>query len=582
MKRTMQWIVLFLVLSLLLVGCNHTHANSPQENGQSTTEALVTTEPVAEGLAIVKDGVANYNVVRGDRASQSAIDAALQVRKMISAATDVEPGITTDWVKKGANLDHGTLEILVGPTDYSESAEAMLDVAYGDYVIAKVGNKIVINAWGEDSLSAACNEFRKLVRENTKDGNLTLPADLRITGIGNKLIHQLPIFEGGTLSTIYNAGCDTELAIFEETTPDAYSAYIKKLASLGYTLYAENQITDNFFATYINDTYVINAGYYAYEKAVRVTVEPRTALPPRESDNTYEKKIQPSVGQLGCEFPGSEGANVNNGQSQILQLSDGSYIVIDGGCKRDIEAKMLYDYMYEHAPDPKNITIAAWIFTHGHGDHTGGYEAFTKTYASKVKLELLIGNFPDIAYIGGEAPSGDRIPNSTNSYPGSKFIQAHVGQVFHLRDAMVEILYTLESYAPGDLTYYNTSSLIFTVELAGQTFNFLGDASNDACKIAHAMYGKDLKADFIQPAHHGFGTGSTSYGGVTSIYTVSESPVVLWPVSEYSYSRMNTRVFSQYLIDLPSTKEIFVAGARVIRLMLPYTVGTSSYESILK
>jgi len=116
---------------------------------------------------------------------------------------------------------------------------------------------------------------------------------------------------------------------------------------------------------------------------------------------------------------------------------------------------------------------------------------FTKTYASKVKLELLIGNFQDRAYIGGEAPSGDRIPNSTSSYPGSKFIQAHVGQVFYLRDAMVEILYTLESYAPGDLTYYNTPSLIFTVELAGQTFNFLGDAPNDACKIAHAMYGYD-------------------------------------------------------------------------------------------
>ncbi len=582
MKRMIRWTILCLMLSLL-IGCTTTQTPGSDTDSAATTVSVTTelTEPT--GLEVVKDGVANYCVVRGDQASQPTIDAALQIRKMISDATDVEPGITTDWVKKGAERDHTSLEILVGPTEYSESTEAMADVAYSDYVIAKVGNKIVINAWGEDSLSAACSEFRKLVRDNTKNGNLILPADLRIIGIGNKLINQLPIFEGGTLSTIYNAGCDTELAIFEVTSPDAYSAYMKKLASLGYTLYAENQITDNLFATYINDTYVINAGYYAYEKAVRITVEPRNALPPRESDNTYEKKIQPSVGQLGCEFPGSEGANVDNGQSQILQLSDGSYIVIDGGCKRDIEAKMLYDYMYEHAPDPQNITIAAWIFTHGHGDHTGGYEAFTKTYASKVKLELLIGNFPDRAMLsGGESPSGDRIPKSTSSYPGSKWIQAHVGQVFHLRDATVEILYTLESYAPGDLTYYNTSSMIFTVELAGQTFNFLGDASNDACKIAYSMYGEDLKADFIQPAHHGFGTGSTSYSGVTSIYTVSEAPVILWPVSERGYSKMNTRAYSQHLIDLASTKEIFVAGSRVVRLMLPYTVGTSGYESVLK
>ena len=42
------------------------------------------------------------------------------------------------------------------------------------------------------------------------------------------------------------------------------------------------------------------------------------------------------------------------------------------------------------------------------------------------------------------------------------------------------------------------------------------------------------------------------------------------------------RAYSAHLVNLESTKEIFVAGSRVIRLMLPYTVGTSGYESILK
>ena len=578
MKNRMKFTLLGLLLALLLISCQTPTPTPPDD---TTTEA-VTTDAAPTGLEVVKDGIANYRVVRGEETEQAVIDAALQVRNLINDATGVLPDIATDWVKKGAEYDHTSLEILVGPTAYSESAKALEGLAYGDYIITKVDNKIVVNAWDMGSLDTACNEFRNLVRKNAKVGNLTLPADLNVIGTGNKLINQLPIFENGTLSTIYNAGCDTELVIFGETTPDAYSAYLQKLKSAGYTLYAENQITDNHFATYINDAYVINAGYYAYEKAVRVTIEPRAALPAPESENVYEKKIQPSVAQLGCEFPDSNGALVLNGQSDIIQLSDGSYIVIDGGCKRDVEAKMLYDYMYENAPDPRNITIAAWIFTHGHGDHTGGYEIFTKNYASKVKLELLIGNFPDRAVLtGGGAPSGDRIPSSTSSYPGSKWIQAHVGQVFYLRDATVEILYTLESYAPGDLAWYNTSSLIFTVELAGQTINFLGDASNDSCKIVYDMYGEYLKADFVQAAHHGNGTGSSYYSGVTSVYTASAAPIVLWPLGESAFPNMYQRAYSAHLIDLDSTKEIFVAGARVVRLMLPYTAGTSGFESII-
>ena len=589
MKRLACLTVLLLMLALILTGCNP--AAQPPVDDLSTTDAIVTTEPSDDGLTLVKDGVAHYRIVRGDEATQDVIDAALRVRNLIGDATDVTLEIATDWVKKGVERDHESLEILVGSTAYAESSEAMDGLGYGDYIIARVGNKIVINAWSEERLSDACNAFRSLVRSNSKDNALVLPADLKIIGTGDKMLGQLPVYENGTLSSISNPSTDIQLLVFTETTPDAYSAYLQKIASSGYTLYAENEITDNRFATYINDTYSINAGYYAYETSTRVTIEKRDAteaLPPRAEDNSYESKVQPSVAQFGLAYPGSDGVTiVNNGQGHAFQLSDGSFLVVDGGCKREIDAKQIYEFMHANAPDPNNITIAAWIFTHGHGDHTGAYEMFTKHYASKVKLELLVGNFPSDetqleADDSTEAPSGNRIPPSVASYSGAKFVPAHVGQEYFLRDAKVEILYTLESFSPRLLSYYNTSSLIFTIELAGQTFLMLGDASQDGCQIAYKMYGEYLKADFLQPAHHGFGVGSLTYTGVTSVYNAAAAPVILWPCSDYSYSRMNTRAFSQHLIDLDSTKEIFVAGARVVRLMLPYTVGSSDQDSIVK
>ena len=152
---------------------------------------------------------------------------------------------------------------------------------------------------------------------------------------------------------------------------------------------------------------------------------------------------------------------------------------------------------------------------------------------------------------------------------------------FFLRDAKVEILYTLESLAPAEFTY-NTSSLIFKLELGGQTFLMLADATQDACRIAYSMYGDYLKSDFVQAAHHGFGVGSSVYTGVTSVYSAAAAPVVLWPCSDDAFSTMNDRAASRHLIELDSTKEIFVAGDRTIRLPLPYTAGTSGQESILK
>ena len=575
MKRFSQVFALLLML-LLLVGCN-LPTNTPHD--ASTTDVPSTTAPAVEGLAIVTDGTANYRIVRGEKASTDFTDVAIRVRQLINEATGVKPEITTDWVKKGSELDHGSLEILVGPTDYAESAEALEGLEYGDYIITQVGNKIVINAWSADSLDKAYAAFRDLIRENLREDNLVLPADLNLTGTGNKFIAQLPFCENAALDTIYTGEANCPLLILTDTTPEVYGAYVEKIAAQGYTLYAENAFNDNRFATYINDSYVINVGYYAYENAIRATVEAKGALPPREGDSSYTSKVQPSVVQFGM-FPDEEGKMPNNGQGHLFQLSDGSYVIVDGGLSGNVYAKQLYDYMYANAPDKNNITIAAWIFTHSHSDHTGAYESFTKTYASKVKLELLIGNFPsektkvDNGMGAGAGPSGGRIPYSVSSYPGSKFIRAHVGQEFYLRDAKVEILYTLESLVPRKSDDYNTTSLIFTVQLGGQTALMLGDVTDTGGNIVYKMCGDYLKADFLQAAHHGFNDG------LDSVYTAAAAPVILWPCSAQIYPQIKARS-AHNLRDYVSTKEIFVAGDRTIRLPLPYTAGTSGYESIL-
>ena len=69
---------------------------------------------------------------------------------------------------------------------------------------------------------------------------------------------------------------------------------------------------------------------------------------------------------------------------------------------------------------------------------------------------------------------------------------------------------------------------------------------------------------------------------VTLLPLVVSSPVVFWPIGNQDYSGMSSRAYSAHLQNLKSTKEIFVAGSRQVRIMLPYTYGTSGSESILK
>ncbi|MBR6709633.1 MAG: MBL fold metallo-hydrolase [Clostridia bacterium] len=591
MKKHLAFVLLALMLSVCLIACTG-DASVPGDDTTATTAAAETTLPAETepdppaDIVLVSDGTAPYSVVRGEFAAQNEVDAAIAVYSAIGNLTGVQPTLTTDWVKPGAERDHTAPEILVGSTGHTESAEALRDLPYGDYIVKTVGSKLVINAWSAQGLADAATAFTRAISPLAQNGQLILPADFTLTGTSIEAASSLPFYDGGNLETIYHAGDNNQLFLIGDTTPEAYAAYRKALESAGFTLYAENEIKENRFATYVNDTHVINAGYYAYEKAARVILEPRTVLPGLPEDNKYEKIVSPSLTMIGLEHDETEEKKFQNGMSFVFQLSDGSYIIIDGGFNRSRDSAELYQYLRSNAPDPDNVTIAAWIMTHAHGDHTGCFYSFSESaYARKVKLELVVGNFPsDEArhLLGTEGSGGAKVMRYAREKFNADFLKVHVGQKLYIRDAEIEMLYTLESFSPRELTYFNTTSLIFSVKIAGQSFVFYGDASNDAMSISAKMYGDYLKCDFAQASHHGAGTGSSAYGGVVNCYNYSAPTFVLWPSGSRAYDAYHDLARNKPLEDQASIQEIFVATNRIIKIPLPYTVGTSGAETILK
>ncbi|MBQ3126247.1 MAG: hypothetical protein IJC15_04185, partial [Clostridia bacterium] len=189
MKHTVFQLLL-LTLLLVLPACQSGGA------AETTAPPAETTAPETEAaaLAIVENGTVNYAVVRHEGADTATVDAAVLVRELIGQKTGVFPSLSTDWHKKGTSLNADTPEILVGATDYPESAAALEGIPYGDYIVTRVGSKLVINAWCPAGLREAVDALGRELLRHAEEGSFSLPADVRLTGTAVETINQLPLY----------------------------------------------------------------------------------------------------------------------------------------------------------------------------------------------------------------------------------------------------------------------------------------------------------------------------------------------------------------------------------------------------
>jgi hypothetical protein len=140
---------------------------------------------------------------------------------------------------------------------------------------------------------------------------------------------KLPLYNGKEFSfKDFSLGQSSVMHLSVETNKDEYAAYLKDIEAAGYEFYTDNKIGDNLFATYINDTHILNIMYIDAFKQTRVICDERATfdLPGLKSENVYEKTSEPSLTLLSDDavrWPGRMG--------YIYKLSDGSFFIIDGG-----------------------------------------------------------------------------------------------------------------------------------------------------------------------------------------------------------------------------------------------------------
>lgn len=597
--------LLALLLSLVMTvsaftACGTTLGDETSHTTTPTASVTETTAPVeappAE-LTLVTDGKMQYSVIRSEDVGTGAPEVvhARNIIDTVKSLTGASTTLGTDWVRKGAELNSDTLEILVGNTDYKETQQVIATLPYGDWAIRAVGNKIVIFGYDTASLGAAVSAFNRLLKQNiSEDGkSITLTADaLETSGTQNRQLGALPAFEGGTFYSYYEAGGDCDEIIIRETTVEQYNAYLTKLEASGFVKYTDHEIAKNLFATYNSDKYTVTVGYYDYETAVRVLIEPLAPAVGLKEDNVYTAVTTPRLTMLGQEYTANDGTLKSNGQSILIRCSDGRFIIVDGGHNRADVATELLQTMREqsaaYAKSDKDITVAAWIVTHAHGDHNGllngKYSVFKNITVEKVLVNFL--SETERLKAVNSADYGKNWSATEGTYAktltavkelGAELHTIHVGQVYYIADVTMEVIYTIESFAPQICNALNTSSTVMKMNIAGTTYMSTGDATGNGMELCADMYGDYLQSDIVQVCHHG-GTTWGNDSGMVKAYQIINAPTVLWPRGISTYEAAKTAARNIVLYQNSNYKEDYVSGkiGDLIVLPMPYTVGTAT------
>ena len=619
MKLRFRFLALLLALVIsasLFAGC------TPEDSNNETTEAPaasdnITEAPETEEAAITEytlmlNGEATGKIIRSSNSSNEDTDVrvAIDIRKYIMNSTGVSLTLGDDWVKDGVSFDRDTVEILVGNTDYPETAAVMETLTYGEYAIKCVGKKIVVFSYTESGYSKALVKLQSIINKSTvknDDGTytITIPAEeLDVVATTEKMTAALPVYKSGKFSSVTDMGDGCYGVIIKETTADEYTAYVEELKSAGYTAYADNDISGSKFTTLYNSEYTVNAGFYKAYKEVRIIIESfkESTLQTKKSDAAPVTTSQ--ITMLGVEGI-YNGSYQQNGMCIIYRLSDGSFVIVDGGHHGNsgIYAANIINTLREQSKDyaktDKDITIAAWIISHPHTDHFGTlmneYKQFTK-----FNFERIMVNFwPEAAFETAKSTTASFADGLYKNYNktvsvakeiGVDYVTPHVGQVWWFGDTSFEILYTIESYLPKVANAFNTCSIIFrssTADASGKatTAIITGDATGHAFAICNKLYGKDLQCDIMQVAHHGGGTGGAN-SDTQAAYVNMKPSVILWPVGQNHYATVAANAYNKVLFQgsNPNYAELYFAGwqGNAVTIPLPYTIGTAITNNIVE
>lgn len=292
---------------------------------------------------------------------------------------------------------------------------------------------------------------------------------------------------------------------------DNYQDYIELLKDSGYNVYADNGpdgIGKSIYSTYFTkDDLILVVSYMPNTMKAYIYATKDKALSPRliYDDSYVAGNIEGAKTTLTMHQLGEGGGN-----SYILQLKNGHFIINDGGDMEEYPA--LLDYLKSLTPEGEKPYIEGWFISHAHGDHAGFMRRMSYSYASEVIVEGFYYNAVSdaVAEKLGENSLLDVIPDKMTMFTDAQdnvtpIYRSHAGDRYYFSDINIEVLHTTEQLLLDDyVDNYNVSSTWLLYNIEGQKFLNAADAEVVNIRIvAETMDQSYMDLDMMNVNHHG-------------------------------------------------------------------------------
>ena len=558
--RPVRWALLGCLLLggiLLLGSCTRTGGEGTPTTGPDAltpptqTEAGADPAPLPE-LVLAENGELNCRIVYPAEGGTMFAEYAQSLADTVRQQVGQEPSVVRESVMKPSD----TPTIYVGPTEALARTGADRGSAWDEWQIVAEGNDIYVIAYCPVALSRATTVLNGRLRNCAEDGSIRLTDYEKAGTVSIGWADELPFYETEKTAWCYGVGGGTSYeVVVAGADEDDFSSYIAQLPELRYTEHSRRESAVGSFATFSNDAQALYVSLIGGElRAVSVPLD--EAFLPDDAPPDFEPVCDTTGYLLGVSGNGTH----ENGMGMFYLLADGSFLIYDMG-NTEQDADQLYQRLSSVAQEHRlpSIRISAWMVTHCHGDHVGGFPSFMKKYADRVTLELLMLNLTDADQGSAYAPSLEQaVQNAVAQYSlGTRVVRLQTGQLFWLADVQVEVLYTLADLRQGTFSNYNDFSTVTRLTVNGKTVLMTGDAAPPTWQVLVERYGAALKSDYLQVPHHG-----VQPGGTVAAYDLIAPEYLIWPAGKSLYdSNLVQTEESRHLIQMVGEENIYLAGS---------------------
>ena len=525
MKRLRTAILsLLMVVAMLLVSCGEnkpttdTEAPSTQQEAQTTD----TSAPETDREFIKISNNSNLLIKLADSDYRSYVND-------FKSAFELKTGMTMKMVN--SSVAATDFEMIVGRVSgREESVSFYEDISYAECAAEIVNGKLVVATFTENMLEEALSAVnRAIVKEN---GEWGIWSDFSYSKALADIPDDIPKFETKSGTMIQGVKSNDGFQVgYTGCKKAEYEAYCQKLEGAGYTLYASNTVKNNEYMTYVTEKTMAHLTWQGEISTFRVFVSPKGYLPATEAPK-YTAVKTATVAQIML--------TGGWGMSFVIQLEDGSFVVIDGGVNNAADKSTLMTYLKSNKPSEHSKPHVTWILTHPHSDHIELALSFLQAYSNQIQLDMISFNFPDVNSLTWSTDytttsekqwAKQKIEETwklmADKFPNTKIFIHHTGQKLLLAGAEIEFIFTQEDWWPnGCQTFNDTMSTFMVTFKNGKKFFVTGDSDQGVCNLMAKNYGDYLKCDIFQAVHHG------QKGGTAALYNLLKPTYVFWPNSK--------------------------------------------------